>query len=117
MASSPAPSLDARASGLDRGHAEGPPPEPLVPQGVAVAVPVQDLDAIASLGSEDEEVAARRVEAGHLPGQLGEAIEATPHVDGGHGQPDPRRRAIELGEGRERDQARPSAAACTAAMA
>ena len=43
-------------------EAEGPAFEPLGPDGQAVAVPIQDLDAIAPLVDEDEEMTGEGIE-------------------------------------------------------
>ena len=44
-------------------EAEGPAFEPLGPDGQAVAVPIQDLDAIAALVDEDEEMTREGIES------------------------------------------------------
>ena len=63
--------LDAAGRGV--GEAEGPAFEPLGPDGQAIAVPVQDLDAIAALVDEDEEVAGEGIEleGARRPGRRG----------------------------------------------
>jgi hypothetical protein len=52
--------LDAIGSGC--GDAEGPALEPFGPDGQAVAVPIEDLDAIAPLVDEDEEMTGEGVQ-------------------------------------------------------
>lgn len=70
--------------------------EPLVPEGVAVAVPVEDLEAIAAARAEDEEVAAARVLAEHRLRHLREPVEAAAHVCGRGRQPDAWCASVEL---------------------
>src|SRR5512135_3313581 len=70
--------LDATGRGLR--DAEGPALEPLGPDGQAIAVPVQDLDAIASLVDEDEEVAGEGIDREATYDQRGEAVEALTHI-------------------------------------
>ncbi len=52
--------LDAIGSG--DGDAEGPALQPLRPDGQAVAVPIEDLDAIAPLVDEDEEMTGEGIQ-------------------------------------------------------
>src|SRR5205807_2307079 len=70
--------LDATGRGVR--DAEGAALEPLGPDGQAIAVPVQDLDAIAPLVEEDEEVAGEGIQREGTGDQGGEAVEALPHV-------------------------------------
>src|SRR3954454_10114982 len=78
--------LDAPGGGVR--DAEGAALEPLGPDGQAIAVPIQDLDAIAPLVEEDEEVAGEGVELECTRDQGGEAIEALAHVGGFFGEVD-----------------------------
>src|SRR4051794_20281773 len=52
----------------------------LVPQGVAVLVPVEDLDPIAAPTPEDEQVSRERVEGHGRFDEVGERIEPLAHV-------------------------------------
>jgi hypothetical protein len=63
----------------------------LVPEREAVAVPVEDLDPVASAVAEDVEVPRERVLGDPVADELGEAIEALAHVGGLGGQEDPER--------------------------
>ena len=63
----------------------------LVPKGQAVAIPVEDLDAVAAAISEDEEVSRKWILADHVADQSGEAIKAVAHVGGFDGEEDAQR--------------------------
>ena len=64
------------------GHLEGPGLEPLVPDGQAVAIEVEDLEAIPAAVDEEEEMAAEEVLAEAFLDQAREAVEALAHVGG-----------------------------------
>src|SRR5205085_6454959 len=81
--------LDAAGRGL--GNAEGPALEPLGPDGQAIAVPVEDLEAIPAFVEEDEEVTREGIELEGTGDQGGEAVEALAHVGGFFGEVDPDR--------------------------
>ena len=66
-----------------RGKREGTPLQAFVPEGHAVAVPVQDFEAVAPAGGENEEVSGKGVGAADVAGEGGEAVEGQAHVDGG----------------------------------
>src|SRR5689334_21017721 len=73
--------LDALGPGRG-GHLERPGLEPLVPEGQAVAIEVEDLEAIPAAVDEEEEVAAEEVLAEAGADQPREAVEALAHVGG-----------------------------------
>src|SRR5207237_2341172 len=79
--------LDAPGRGLR--DAEGPALEPLGPDGQAIAVPVEDLDAIPAAVDEDEEVTGEGIELGGSCDEGGEAVEALAHVGRFLGEGDP----------------------------
>ena len=70
------------------GKAERPAFQPLVPQGESIAIPVEDLDPITSAISEDEEVSRERVLSDLLANELGQTVEALPHIGRIGGQRD-----------------------------
>ena len=60
--------------------------EPLVPERVAIAVPVEDLEAIAAPISKDEEMAAEGIQADGRGGEGSEAVESLPEIRWPNGQ-------------------------------
>src|ERR1700729_1907573 len=82
--------LDAAILGL--GEAKGTFLKAFVPECEAVAVPVEDLDPVASLVAKDVEVPREGVLGDPIANELGEAVEALSHVGGLDGQEDAKRR-------------------------
>src|SRR3954471_13235255 len=103
--------LDAVGPG-GGGHLERPGLEPLVPEGQAVAVEVEDLEAIPAAVDEEEEVAAEEVLAEAPPDQAREAVEALAHV-GGPGAEEGADGRGEHDHGLDSSPARPAIAAPT----
>src|SRR3954466_1538966 len=77
------------AGGGGVGDAEGAPLEPFGPDGQPIAIPIQDLDAIAPLVEEDEEVSREGIELEGTGRQRGQAVKALAHVGGFPGEIDP----------------------------
>src|SRR5882672_2734062 len=70
---------DLNAAVLGLGKAEGAFFQPLVPECQSIAVPVEDLDPIASLVAKDVEVPRERVLGNPVADELGEAVETLAH--------------------------------------
>src|SRR5450755_607542 len=70
--------------------------QPLGPDGEPVAIPVKDLDSVASPVSEYEQMPAKRVELHHRVHQRMQPIEAAPHIAR-------RRRQVHAHAGRQMD--------------
>src|SRR5882757_11510923 len=68
------------AGGVGVGDAEGAAFQSFGPDGEAVAIPIQDLDAIAPFIEEDEEVSRERIELEGTGSQRGEAVKTLAHV-------------------------------------
>src|SRR5690242_13125100 len=66
--------------GRGGGEAEGAAFEPLGPDGKAIAVPVEGLDAVAPLVDEDEEVTGEGIRRELTGDQGGEPVEALAHI-------------------------------------
>jgi hypothetical protein len=71
---------------------KGPFFEPLVPDGKAVFLPDQQLDAIGDLVAKHEHLARQRIAAEPVADQGGQAVEATPHIGWFGAEPDLQRR-------------------------
>ena len=76
------PDFDLGTGGL--GQAERAGFQPFGPHGIAIAVPVEDLDAVATAIEENEEMPGKGVLSDNVLGHLSQAVEAAAHV-GGHG--------------------------------
>jgi len=98
------------ARGLGERDAERALLQPLHPDGEAVAVPPEDLEAVAAARAEDEEVTRQRVVAEGLAHERGERVEALAHVAGLDGEEDP-----DWGGQREHGAARSSIGQATSA--
>ncbi len=72
--------LNARARRLGRGQTERAFFEPLVPDGVPVGVPVENLEAILPAASEQEQVFGERIKPQRLADQRRQRIKALAHV-------------------------------------
>src|SRR5271157_3716409 len=73
---------DFQAVPLGLGEAEGAAFQAFGPEGVTVAVPVEDLEPIAATIDEDEEMSGERILTDDLLGHRGQAVEGAAHVGG-----------------------------------
>src|SRR4051794_33611508 len=76
------------AVGPDGRESESPAFKPLGPDGHPIAVPMEDLDAIAPLVDEDEEMTGEGIESQAARRQGGQAVKALAHVGRSFGEVD-----------------------------